>query len=194
MSNLGNINTGNAIPVVRQFAGKRGRLFAAFGTLFALVFVLFVAIPAHGQFWDKLTNPQITVNLTHPPRLGLNLKKVAFGPASGPCSSEILDRLAASLLSNGIEVVDRYTFSSLLAQQHMNMGGSLDSQSAARMGQFFGPGALVFLNVSRCEVERHREVSGERCLAGWRRGGASQERDLRRSGGMQAKRHRRNPT
>ena len=82
-----------------------------------------------------LTKPQITVNLTHPPRLGLNIKRVAFGPANGRCSDEILDRLAGDLVSGGVEVMDRHSLQIALAKQHLSLTGYVDQQSAARMGK-----------------------------------------------------------
>lgn len=114
---------------------------------------------AHAQLWDMLTKPQVTVNLTHPPRLGLNIKKVAFGPSFGECSDEILDRLSQTLVSNGMEVVDRHRLRSMMDQQHFGFTGSMDQQSAARMGKWLGPTALIFVKISQCNVEQHRNYS-----------------------------------
>ena len=146
----------------RQPASNRRVNIAGLRVSLALAFLFLAALPCHAQLWDMLTNPQITVNLTHPPRLGLNLKKVAFGPAHGSCADEIVDRLSASLLASEVEVTDRHTFSSRLAEKRMSLGESLDSRGAAQMGQLFGPTALVFIKVSRCETERHRTVTERR--------------------------------
>jgi curli biogenesis system outer membrane secretion channel CsgG len=108
------------------------------------------------QFWDKLTKPQITLNLTHPPRLGIKISKVAFGPSNGPCSDEILDLLSASLVSSGIEVLDRQNLQAVLAEQHLSLSGYVDQQSAVQMGKLLGPTALIFVKVSRCNVERKK--------------------------------------
>lgn len=115
--------------------------------------------PVHAQFWDKLTKPQITVNLTHPPRLGLNIKKVAFGPSNGECSDEILDRLSGVLISGGVEVLDRHTLHRLLAERHYNMGGYVDRQSAMQMGKLLGPTAMIFVKISRCNAEHRRNYT-----------------------------------
>jgi len=125
------------------------------------VFSLLIATSAQGQFWDKLTNPQITVNLAHPPRLGLNLRKFAFGPTYGRCSDEIVDQLSSALLANNVEVVDRITLTSLLAQRQMSLNGAMDSQRATNMGKVLGPTALIYVQVSDCEVE-HRSTHTER--------------------------------
>ena len=128
----------------------------------ALLFAILTSIPAHGQFWDKLTNPQITLNLTHPPRLGLNLKKFAFGPTYGACSDEIVDQLSNALLSSNADVVDRFTLESLLAQQQMNLNGAMDSQRATQIGGLLGPTALIFVKVSNCDVDHHTTYTERR--------------------------------
>jgi hypothetical protein len=106
-----------------------------------------------------LTKPQITVNLTHPPRLGLNIKKVAIGPSYGECSDEILDRLSQTLVSNGVEVIDRHRLHNMMDQQHFGFSGYMDQQSAMRMGKWLGPTALIFVRISQCDIEQHRNVS-----------------------------------
>jgi hypothetical protein len=114
---------------------------------------------AQAQLWDMLTKPQITVNLTHPPRLGLNIKKVAFGPSYGECSDEIVDRLTQTLVSGGVEVIDHHRLHYMLDQQHLGFNGSMDRQSAMRMGTVLGPTALVFVKISQCSVEPHRNTN-----------------------------------
>jgi hypothetical protein len=120
--------------------------------------VLFCS-PAQAQLWDMLTKPQITVSLVHPPRLGLNIKKVAFGPAGGRCSDEILDRLSGTLINDGVEVVDRQHLHMVLAEQHLGLSGYVDQQSAVRMGRLLGPTALIFVKISRCDAERSRNYT-----------------------------------
>jgi hypothetical protein len=118
--------------------------------------------PAQAQLWDMLTKPQITVPLTHPPRLGLNIKKVAFGPSYGECSDEILDRLSQTLISNGVEVIDRHRLNNMMDQQHFGFTGYIDQQSAMRMGKWLGPTALIFVRISQCDIEQHRNASEHR--------------------------------
>jgi hypothetical protein len=146
----------------RRAAGIFGRQTARLWIYFALSLLLVNANPVHGQFWDKLTNPQITVNLTHPPRLGLNLKKFAFGPTYSACSDAIVDQLANALLANNVEVVDRFTLTSLLAQRQLSLNGAIDSQRAAQVERILGPTALIFVNVSSCDVEHHTTYTERR--------------------------------
>jgi hypothetical protein len=118
-----------------------------------------LSTPMHAQLWDMLTKPQITVNLNHPPRLGLNIKRVAFGPSHGQCSDDILNRLTGTLISGGVEVVDRHQFRALMAEKHFSMGGYIDQQSALRMGKLLGPTALIFVKISQCDSEQHRDFT-----------------------------------
>jgi hypothetical protein len=128
-------------------------------SLFAFCMGVLFCPPAQAQLWDMLTKPQVTVNLTHPPRLGLNIKKVAFGPSFGECSDEILDQLSANLVSNGVEVIDRHRLHSMMEQRHFGFSGYMDQQSAVQMGKWLGPTALIFVRLSQCNVEQHRNVS-----------------------------------
>ena len=106
-----------------------------------------------------LTKPQITVNLNHPPRLGLNIKKVAFGPSNGRCSNEILDRLAGHLVSSGVEVTDWQHLQLDLARHNLHLAGSMDHQTAVRMGKLLGPSAMILVNVSGCHAEQRRDFT-----------------------------------
>ena len=116
--------------------------------------VLISRIPAPAQFWDKMSNPQIVINQTHPPRLGLNLKKLAIAPPSGVCAEEIADGLSAHLVTRGMEVIDRQNLQSVLAEHQFTLSGYVDSTSAAKLGKMLGPTALVFIKVTRCRAER----------------------------------------
>ena len=112
--------------------------------------------PVHAQFLDKLTKPKITVNLTHPPKLGLNLKKLALGPPNGACAEEIADGLSSTLVSRGVEVVDRQHLQTILAEHRFNLSGFVDSASAVELGKLLGPSALVFVKVTRCKAEQKK--------------------------------------
>lgn len=113
-----------------------------------------VGTPAVAQFWDKLTNPEVLVSITHPPGLGLQLKKIAFGPAQGQCSDQFIDSLVQLFVDNQVEVIDRQHLDSILAEHRFNLSGYVDPQSAAALGKILGPSALVFVKVSRCETKQ----------------------------------------
>lgn len=122
--------------------------------------------PASAQIWDKLSNPRVTVNHQHPPRLGLNIKRVAFGPASGQCSDEILDRMSERLLAGSVEVLDREHLRTLLAEQRLSVSEAVDPQSAVQMGKLLGPSVLIFIRISRCNSELKRTYSDTRTREG----------------------------
>ena len=55
--------------------------------------------------------------------------------------------------------MDRPHFRSLLAERHLNMGGYVDHANAIQMGRLLGPTALIFVKISRCEAQQHRNVT-----------------------------------
>lgn len=108
------------------------------------------------QFFDRLSNPQLTVSLTHPPGFGIKVNKVAFGPATGNCSEQIVDALISDFVSNNIEVVDRSNLNTILQEHAFTISGSVDKTSAASLGKILGPSVLIFLNVQRCASQQDK--------------------------------------
>lgn len=125
--------------------------------IIAPILILF-ATPsaAHAQFWDKLSNPTISVTLNHPPGLGLKVNKIAFGPASGTCADQIVEALISDFVSNQIEVVDRQNLNAILAEHDFTFSGYVDQASAAAIGKILGPSALVFVKTQRCATQQDR--------------------------------------
>ena len=62
---------------------------------------------AQAQFWDKLSNPKIQVQVKHPAGLGLNVKRIAFGPSRGAQADQFLDALVADFVNNANQPADR---------------------------------------------------------------------------------------
>lgn len=110
--------------------------------------------PLVASFWEKLTNPEVLVSISHPPLLGLQLKKIAFGPAQGPGSDPFIDSLVQLFVDNQVEVIDRQHLDSILNEHRFNLSGYVDPKSAATLGKILGPAVLVFIKVSRCETKR----------------------------------------
>ena len=115
------------------------------------------ALPA--QILDRLTNPKITVTLKHPPGLGLQINRVAFGPASGARAGEIVDALSGALVSGGMQVLDRQHLAAALAEHQLNLSGYVDRQTAVAMGKFLGSTALLLVNVSRAVTQQDTSYS-----------------------------------
>lgn len=119
----------------------------------AAVLVLLVSNVGLAQFWDAF-NPRVGVSLVHPPGYGQKLTRVAFAPAHGRCASQLLDPVVALFVDSGIEVVDRRHLESLFGERRFDPSGSVDARQAAELGRSLGPGALLVLNVTRCETEK----------------------------------------
>ena len=122
----------------------------------ALLIVLVAASSAQAQFWARFTNPRVTVDLQHPPGLDIRVERIAFGPATGQCSNEIIQQLIDAFVSNGVEVVDRQSIDRLLAEQDFSLSGYVDRSTAAELGRLLGPSAMIMLDVTRCAVEKKR--------------------------------------
>jgi hypothetical protein len=106
-----------------------------------LAFGLFAlgAVPAPAQFWDKFTNPKVHVTIRHPPGLGLQVNKVAFGPAKGEAAQQFIDQLTEHFVKANVEVVERQQLETMLAEHNFSLSGYVDSSSAAEMGKILGP-------------------------------------------------------
>lgn len=115
--------------------------------------ILLTVLAAQAQFFDRLSNPQVTINLSHPPGLGLKVNKIAFGPATGNCSDQIIDAIKSDFVNNNIEVIDRENLTSLLAEHDFTFSGYVNQTSATAIGKILGPSALVFVKVQRCATQ-----------------------------------------
>ncbi len=125
--------------------------------MIALPLILWTPCSAvEAQFLDHLTNPTLPVTLQHPPGLGLSIDSIAFGPASGECSDEIVEALISDFVANQIEVIDRQHLDTLLAEHDLNLSGYVDTSQAAAIGKILGPSALIFIKSQRCTTEQDR--------------------------------------
>ena len=122
----------------------------------AAILVLWSCAPstAHAQFWARLLNPEVTVDMRHPPGFGLEIETLVFGPASGECSSEILGSLMGRFVADGIRVVNREEADLILGEHQLTEGGWVNPESAAAVGELLGPSVLVTVNVTRCAVDQ----------------------------------------
>ena len=111
------------------------------------------------QLFDRLTNPKITVTLKHPPGLGLQVNRIAFGPARGPKADEIVDAISGALVGGGMQVLDRQHLAATLAEHQLNLSGYVDRQSAVAMGKFLGSTALLLVNVARAVTQQDTTYS-----------------------------------
>ena len=122
----------------------------------AVCFTLFCGLPSmsHAQFWARILNPRVTVDMRHPPAFGLDLETVVFGPVSGECADEIIQSLIASLLADEINVVNRQEADLILGEHQLSESGWVLPESAAAVGELLGPSVLIAVNVDRCATQQ----------------------------------------
>lgn len=136
--------------------------FKLFGTFTFFLAILVSTLPVKAQFFDRLSNPTISINLAHPPGLGLKINKIAFGRSFGECSDQITDALISDFVGNQIEVINRSSLESILAKRNLRLKGYIDRGSAAEIGKIIGPCALVLVKVQRCAVQQDRVTEKEK--------------------------------
>lgn len=123
------------------------------------LFVFFVyTTTAKSQFFDALSNPQVSVKIDHPPGLGLMINKVAFNNATGNCADQIIDALISDFVNNNVEVIDRGNLTTILAEHNFNFTGYVDKTTAVEIGKIIGPSALVTVKVLRCETKIQKDL------------------------------------
>ncbi len=121
-------------------------------TLSTILIVLYSGATGLRANWEG-TNA-VMFNVVHPPILGLTVKRVAFGPANGQCSDQLIDQVIQDFLNHHIEVVDRTNLGQIMAEYRLNTSGYVDPQSAVALGKLLGPSALVYVKVERCTPEK----------------------------------------
>ena len=110
--------------------------------------VIACAATAQAQFFQRLFNPTVRVTLTHPPGLGLIVKRVAFAPTRDAASEELVDVCISDLSrKNRMEVVDRGNLERLLQEQKFSNSGLVDEASAVALGKVLGAPLLLFVRV-----------------------------------------------
>lgn len=131
------------------------------------VLVLSAASPlsARAQFWDRLTNGAVTVNLTHSPQVvlkpGTKVAVLDFRDNSGACGSELSIRLANAIRGNPtIELVDRDNIQAILQEQGFQNSGAVDQTAAVKISQLVGPAAAFTGHVTRCSTEQSEILRG----------------------------------
>jgi len=121
----------------------------------SLLLALMIISPvAHAQLWDMLTNPQIRTVIGHPPGLGMQVNKIAFGPATGQGSDEFVDALTEEFVRANVEVIERQRLQALLKEHDFSFSGYVDRQSASEIGKIVGPAVMIFVNMQRRATEQ----------------------------------------
>ena len=110
----------------------------------------------HAQFWERLGNPTVAIEVEHPPGLGLMVDRVVFGPVRGDCADELVDNLVGRLASSGLPVANRAArYRPGRYERDRIDRAVIDRAVSVEMERWSG-GAVVMmaaLDVNRCAVE-----------------------------------------
>lgn len=108
------------------------------------------------QVWERLTNPEVSVQVRHAPQVVLKgVTKIAVLEFGGDrrCSPEFTARLTQMLAQNGaFEIVDRENINRLLQEQGFQSSGAVSADAAVKLGQLIGPAAVLSGRITRCSV------------------------------------------
>lgn len=107
-------------------------------------------------------NPTISISYTRSPSISLKFKKIAFAPATGTCSDELVNAIISDFVSNRIEVIDRENLQTILKEHSFTLTSSVEQTSAASIGKILGPSALIFIKVTRCATQQEKLYNTER--------------------------------
>ncbi|BDU75760.1 CsgG/HfaB family protein [Mesoterricola sediminis] len=122
----------------------------------AVLLAAAVSTGAQAQLFQRLFNPEVEVTLTHPPGLGLQVRRVAFAPVTDRASAELADALAVDLAAQGtLEVMDRANLDKVLAEQKLGASGLADEATAVALGRLIGAPVLLIV---KTHAFRTREV------------------------------------
>jgi curli biogenesis system outer membrane secretion channel CsgG len=103
---------------------------------------------------EKIAGPRIEVPMQRPPELkDIHIESVAIAPAEGPpCAQPLSAHIEQGFLQAGITVVDRNRLDKVLNEYKLQSSGMVDQDTAAKIGKMLGAQALMFTQVTRCDV------------------------------------------
>ena len=132
-----------------------------------VLLMLLAASPAQAQLWDrfqKMLNPEVEVQLTHPPELGIRIQRLAFAPVGTPVEDDLVQAIIADLSSTGgVEILDRNDVGRILREQKFSNSGLVDEAGAVALGRLLGSSTLVLVKVGHFGFTPSRRQSpGER--------------------------------
>jgi tetratricopeptide (TPR) repeat protein len=133
-----------------------GRILLSLTVFWLTVGLVPVRVFGQSDFLSKslarYTNPQIPVEIEHPPAIAIPIERVAFAPATGPCADEFMSHVQQLFFNQGIEVLDRNTLDMIMKEHNLALGDYGNAETMAAMGEILGPSALVKVNLHRCDT------------------------------------------
>ncbi len=123
--------------------------------IYFLPALLLAGGPVHAQFWQRLTNPDVMVTMTHPPSLGIKIKSLAFAPVTNENAEELVSACIQDLTASGqIEILDRNNVEKIFKEQKFGQSGLVDARTAVEMGNLMGSPVLLIVKVFRFNVKQ----------------------------------------
>jgi len=120
-----------------------------------IILFLFSTNIVFGQWYASLTNPNVSIDLTHPPRLMLKIDRLAFYPDYRNSSREMCDYLLSYFVNERtIEIIDREHLDHILLEQNLSISGRIDPATSLKLGKLLGSAAFVFVKVYRDKSEK----------------------------------------
>lgn len=104
---------------------------------------------------------QVPVTIKHPATLALVLKgkTVVVTPlGDSPCVQAFSDQLEQMFQSNGVNLVDRANFATIMKEQHLEASDAVDANTAVQLGKVAGLAAMIFVRVSRCNAREDQPL------------------------------------
>ena len=115
-----------------------------------------VSTNARAQFWERMTNPKVTIVVNHPPRVtlkGVTKISVLEFTGVGRCGAEFSERMSDMISrSNKFELIDRSSIDAVLHEQGFQSSGAVSPSAAVKLGALLGPSAAFTGRVSRCAI------------------------------------------
>jgi TolA-binding protein len=117
--------------------------------------VILAAFPLLADMpWARGKGTELTRIIEHHPQVRTPLDQIAFADPSGPCGDMLADLLVADFSASGTLVVDRLNLKRIMAEHRFNLGGAVDSKTAARLGRLIGAGSLMFVKAHECTTRK----------------------------------------
>jgi hypothetical protein len=121
------------------------------------------AAPAGALDFDSLKKslglggPELELTIEHPPGTALKVTALAVATPEGKCSDGVAARIEEDFVNAGITVIDRQRFADIMSEHHLQVGGSFDQKTAAKIGRLMGAQALLFIRVMDCHTGQNRK-------------------------------------
>jgi len=115
--------------------------------------------PGRAQFMKALVNPNVEVTWTHPPSLGIPVRRVAFAPAADPGETALVAACTRDLAGAGqVEVVDRDRVAAAFRDLGLNPAAPVDAAAARALGQALEGPVLITPRIQALRTDRTRRA------------------------------------